>query len=536
MVEPTGHCPYLGLKQNRAIRFASPTPEHRCYVSGEPLDIPVDQAKYCLSQGHIHCPLYMGLSLPTTNDTAAVEASAAAAPSGGLRGWYASLSPRDRAIYAAMLGMLALIIAIYLFAGLRAFFSGNGASVGERPTNLPAPTSTQLVAAVATAAATAPALPTPTELPTSTHAPQPTDIPPTDVLIPPPTSAPTSPPAPTSAPINPPASPVVATDSGQSAGVVSTSAPVASPAEPSATSAPAAPPRPTSAPPTPRPTSTPAAPPLPTSAPQVSANRQPVTLYFADTSGTLYVPVRRVVVVENKRIAEAAVRGLIEGSRNGLTSLVSPDARLLGVTIAADATAFVNFDRSPAGDEFALDSIVLTLTEAEFHGVIQRVQIQVNGRNIGDARARPVVNPINPDGLERNVTVTEFLPLYFLSKDGFHHVRVIRMVEKTKQTATATMRALLEGPIGYEYALRRSIPDGTELRGVNKDGSTIWVDFTQPFADAPDHAAAVHTVVESLTTLPGVSGVRFLVEGASLADQWGPEYGRLFTRPPINPE
>ena len=512
MVEPTGHCPYLGLKQNRAIRFASPTSEHRCYVSGEPLDIPVDQANYCLSQGHVHCPLYMGLSLPTTNDlTPPPEAPAQAA--GGLRGWYASLSPRDRAIYAAMLGMLALIIAIYLFAGLRAFFSGNGGVVGERPTSPPAPTSTQQVVAVATAAPTAQALPTPTDLPAPTPEPRPTDVPPTEVLIPPPTSAATIPPAATSAPTDVPASPSPATGAGQP-----TSAPTAPPAQASATNAPQV------------------VPSRPTNAPQVATNRQPLTLYFADATGTLHVPVRRAVEVEGQRIAEAAVRALIEGPRNGLARLIAPDARLLGVTIDDGATAFVNFDRSPAGDDFALESIVLTLTDAEFRGLIQRVQIQVNGHDLGGPRARPVVNPINPEGLERNVKVTEFLPLYFVSSDGVHHVRVIRMVPKTKQTAGATMRALLEGPIGYEYALRRSIPEGTELRGVTKDGSTIWVDFTQPFADSPDRDAAVHTVVESLTTLPGVSGVRFLVEGTSLANQWGAEYGRLFTRPPINPE
>ncbi|HWQ14688.1 MAG TPA: hypothetical protein VNL77_17960, partial [Roseiflexaceae bacterium] len=110
MVEPTGHCPYLGLKQNRAIRFSSPTPEHRCYVGGEPIEIPVDQASYCLSRGHINCPLYMGLMVPTTSGVAAGAAGAgvAAAGAGGLRGWYATLPPRDRVIYALMLGMLAL--------------------------------------------------------------------------------------------------------------------------------------------------------------------------------------------------------------------------------------------------------------------------------------------------------------------------------------------------------------------------------------------------------------------------------------------
>src|SRR5690348_3932213 len=120
MVEPTGHCPYLGLKQNRAIRFASPTPEHRCYIGGEPIEIPVDQNTYCLSQDHVHCPLYMGLSLPTTSDAGPTVAGAAvAAPPGGVRGWFSTLTPRDRTIYMIMLAMLALIVGIYVFAGVR---------------------------------------------------------------------------------------------------------------------------------------------------------------------------------------------------------------------------------------------------------------------------------------------------------------------------------------------------------------------------------------------------------------------------------
>src|SRR6476619_6011202 len=112
MSEPTGHCPYLGLKQNRAIRFASPTPEHRCFVSGEPLEIPVDQASYCLAQGHVHCPLYMGLTVPTTSDTlplirgTAAAGGALVASSCATRAWLGTLSPRDRAIYAIMISML----------------------------------------------------------------------------------------------------------------------------------------------------------------------------------------------------------------------------------------------------------------------------------------------------------------------------------------------------------------------------------------------------------------------------------------------
>ena len=135
MTEPNGHCPYLGLKQNRAIRFASPTPEHRCFVSGEPLEIPVDQSSYCLAPGHVHCPLYMGLSVPTTSDAlmpigGIVTAGALVAPASGMRGWLGTLSPRDRAIYAIMISMLAIIVAIYLFVGLQTLFRPNGSIIG----------------------------------------------------------------------------------------------------------------------------------------------------------------------------------------------------------------------------------------------------------------------------------------------------------------------------------------------------------------------------------------------------------------------
>src|SRR5215212_10253708 len=128
MVEPTtGHCPYLGLKQNRAIRFASPTPEHRCYVSGEPLEIPVDQSSYCLAQGHIHCPLYMGLTVPTMSDTTpTLIGGAAVTTTTGVRSWYGTLSARDRAIYTIMIALLLLIVALYLFVGLHSLLNRPG--------------------------------------------------------------------------------------------------------------------------------------------------------------------------------------------------------------------------------------------------------------------------------------------------------------------------------------------------------------------------------------------------------------------------
>jgi len=538
MTEPNGHCPYLGLKQNRAIRFASPTPEHRCFVSGEPLEIPVDQSSYCLAQGHIHCPLYMGLTVPTTGDVPMLiggiaTASALVAPASGIRGWLGTLSPRDRAIYAIMISMLVIIVAIYLFVGLQTLFRPNGSLIGAQPTSVlgtdtaktPQPTTgTNSTSAAASGQTATSAPPTPTNLPTNEPSPSPTVEPTRAPVIFAPTSQPTLLPTAVPATVTVAATVVPPTATPTTASVAATAAP---PTAKPATSAP----KPTAAlKPTiaPKPPTAIPAPPPATPTPPVSASVMPLTLYFADTTGSVLVPVRRNASVENNRTAEAAIRELIAGPRNGLQRLVSADAGLLGLQIN-NGTATVNFKLDPSdGDERGIHSIVLTLTDL---GTVTRVQIQVNGANVGGPRGRPIVNPANPLNLAVDYSATEFLPLYFPSIDGVHDVRIISMVPKTKQIGEATVQALLDGPPAeYASAVWRVIPADTQLRGIKLNNGVLLVDFTQPFANAPDINAAMRTVIESLTSIKSVRGVQFLVEGQAFAD------GKVFGKPAINQE
>ncbi|NJP07232.1 MAG: hypothetical protein HC837_17235 [Chloroflexaceae bacterium] len=130
MTERPGHCPHLGLKPNRAIRFSSPTPEHRCYVSGEAQDIPVDQANYCLSQNHVSCPLYMGLSLPSTAPSASARMPFL---QGGLRGWFTSLNPRDRTIYGAVLVIVLIMVGMYLALGMQLLLPATTIGIESNP-------------------------------------------------------------------------------------------------------------------------------------------------------------------------------------------------------------------------------------------------------------------------------------------------------------------------------------------------------------------------------------------------------------------
>ncbi|MBC8077645.1 MAG: hypothetical protein H7Y32_16335, partial [Chloroflexales bacterium] len=206
MIEPSGHCPYLGLKQNRAIRFASPTPEHRCYVTGDPQEIPVDQATRCLSSGHVQCPLYMGLPAPTTLPPTLVPLPL---PRQGLLGWLGGLSPRDRIIYGALLALLVAIMGIYALAGAQLLSSALGQDLP--PSALPAPLATtaapsvtlaplvtRTIAATATIASTATLEPTGTDIPTPPTSTIPVStttipviiFPSPEPYVPPPTAAP----------------------------------------------------------------------------------------------------------------------------------------------------------------------------------------------------------------------------------------------------------------------------------------------------------------------------------------------------------
>lgn len=439
----------------------------------------------------------MGLTVPTTSDQSPTLVAPVVAPS-GVRGWFASLTPRDRSVYALMLAMLAVIVAIYLLVGLQTLLGGGQAGVAGEPTGLPtsAPTAASLPSATG---APTQAPPTPTDLPTSTPEPAPTDEPTKAPIILPPTSAPTQ--APTAA----------ATSAPTAAATVALKPTAAATAAPKPTVAP----KPTSVP---APTTTT----RPSPTPAVAISVQPVTLYFSAPGGSVLVPVHRNAQVVDSRIAEAAVKELIAGPRNGLGRLVSAEAALLDIGIS-DKVATVNFDRDPGG----IDSIVLTLTE---FSTISSVQVQVKGANLGGRRARPVVNPLNPQNLPADYGKTSFLPLYFPSASTSHDIRIMRLVPKTQQVAEATVRALLEGPGSYASVARRVIPEGAQLRGIKLENGIILVDFTKPFAEAQSLDAAMRTIVESLTTFPSVSGVQFLVEGNAFAD------GKIFKRPVINQE
>lgn len=266
------------------------------------------------------------------------------------------------------------------------------------------------------------------------------------------------------------------------------------------------------------------------------SKEMPLILYFADSTGRLLVPVQRNVMVVAKRVAGASLNALIEGPRNGLTRVIVQDVNVNSLTIQ-DGVALIDLDRRPTavGDVRGFNAMALTLTQFD---TVKRVKFLINGGEIaaepGLPSERPLINVWNPDALV--IADSTVLTLYFVSSNGRHDIPVSKIIPKTGDIATAHIQGLIDGPGPYADALKRSIPEGTQLRGIKLEGDLAIIDLSATFADAPDRAGALRTIVESLTSIPSIKRVQVVVEGESLAAKWGNEFAGPFSRRVINPE
>jgi spore germination protein GerM len=262
----------------------------------------------------------------------------------------------------------------------------------------------------------------------------------------------------------------------------------------------------------------------------------PLWLYFADASGTMYVPVYRSVPVVSKRVAGASLTALIDGPRAGMTRLILPETQLKSLVVR-DGVAEVDFDRAPtaAGDIRGYVSIVHTLTQ---FGTVNRVKFFINGVEVpatgGIPSERIRINEWNPDDL--SIDEATVLPLYFVSPDGRFDIPVSKLVPRTDQVAAATVNGLIKGAGIYADKVKQTIPSDTQLRGVTLQNGVAVVDLSTAFTAAGDRAGAMRTLVESLTSWPAITGVKVTIEGQSIAGAWGAEWDRVFERRTLNPE
>lgn len=138
--------------------------------------------------------------------------------------------------------------------------------------------------------------------------------------------------------------------------------------------------------------------------------------------------------------------------------------------------------------------------------------------------------PDIPETTERDENVKMIkMKLYFPNKDNSAVLFEEREVEvKDSAVLKAAVLALLSGP--EDKNLRKAIPEGTKLLGINKKENVAIVDFSKEYNNFGGSVAEIVarvSIVNTLTEFKGVEKVRILVEGKSLIGPSGEPFGDL---------
>lgn len=184
------------------------------------------------------------------------------------------------------------------------------------------------------------------------------------------------------------------------------------------------------------------------------------------------------------------------------------------------------------GFELSVADYCIALTLCQLSG-IEAVRITVEGKTIPYRN----LQTMRPGDLLLSGIAEEpdtFLAaLYFPSRGGgltAEYRQVTRIDDSS--AVEIVMNELLRGPMVDEGSL--PLPEGTEVRSLSVDNGVCQVDLTEEFLlNAPEEGElaglTLYALVNTLCIRSGVSQVRLLVEGESVAS-----YGGVSTGGPLN--
>lgn len=120
------------------------------------------------------------------------------------------------------------------------------------------------------------------------------------------------------------------------------------------------------------------------------------------------------------------------------------------------------------------------------------------------------------------------MKLYFARKDNSAVPYEKREIEvKDGAIMRAAIGALLQGPVNSE--LRKTIPDGTKLLGIKREGKVAVLDFSKEYTKVNGLSEITEraSIVNTLTEIPGIEKVHIFVEGKDYIGPSGMPFGEM---------
>lgn len=251
-----------------------------------------------------------------------------------------------------------------------------------------------------------------------------------------------------------------------------------------------------------------------------------VTLYFSNAEyNDMYAEKRMVSYDEEDKFSEAVVKELIKGPTDTNGKSVIPSGTKL-LSISRDGTVtkinfsgeYLNFkgEHSKSVQLLARYSLVKTLCSLEG---IEKIHILVEGKDLLSASGTPI-GPIGEDDivLSHNFdNVTEkYVTVYFSNDNGELVARRRKVPVEDNSIEKAIVSELIKGP-GDEKGVYGTMPSGTEVISVETKEEMCFVNLSGEFISnfsggSTEAETAIYSVVNSLTELPDITKVQFLVD------------------------
>lgn len=248
-----------------------------------------------------------------------------------------------------------------------------------------------------------------------------------------------------------------------------------------------------------------------------------VTLYFPkeDNSGVLQE--KRVIYVKDGAILRAAIVALMEGPmQKGLRKGIPDKTRILGLK-CVDNVAIADFSREFATANGISEitekiSVVNTLTGI---GGVDRVRIYIEGKDWIAPSGMPY-GKMKKTVLDKNGFPVKYdektFTLYFANGNADKIVaekRKVNYPDSDKQEKVV-FEELAQGP--ETKGLHPVIPKGVKLLSVETKNGICYLNLSHEFVDnnhvgSAGESMTLNSIVDSLTELPGIKKVQFLING-----------------------
>jgi len=250
--------------------------------------------------------------------------------------------------------------------------------------------------------------------------------------------------------------------------------------------------------------------------------RAEITLYYANEGNSEVLTEKRTVTIpRDKSLPQVALEELLKGPEtDGLKSTIPDGTKLLELDIK-DKIATVNLSGDFTGfpctmaESMAIISIVNTLTDLDG---IEQVRILVEGNDLIAPSGKPygLLKSYNIQEINRDLN-KQVITLYFPDEQAMYVVPEQREVSKDKPIAEIIVEELMKGPKTPELE-PTTIPEEAKLLSVEIKDRIAYVNFSSELVEkhvggSTGEMMTILPIVNSLTELPEVEKVQFLVEG-----------------------